>query len=78
VVESCRVGNYLAKPLTVAWRRVLLPARCLTVTTIAGLHHWTSKSLDDLKTAHDVLSCSSWSKKADRSSQRIAMNAAPA
>jgi hypothetical protein len=33
------VTPYLAKPLTVAWRSVLLAARCFTLTTSAGLHH---------------------------------------
>ena len=35
-------GNLVAKPLTAAWRSVLLPARCFTSTTSFGWHHFTS------------------------------------
>jgi hypothetical protein len=47
---------YRSKPLTVAWRSSLLPAKCFTSTVIFGWHHLTSISRDDLNAAHAVAS----------------------
>ena len=44
-----------ANPLTVAWRRVLLAARCFTRTLSLGWHHLTSVSRDDLNASQDVV-----------------------
>ena len=46
-------SHYLAKPLTVAWRRNLLPAKCLTSTVSFGSHHLTSFDLELLKEAQE-------------------------
>src|SRR5690242_18383123 len=48
--------SYCAKALTVAWRSVLLPARCFTRTVSLGWHHLTSVSREDLNAAHDMVS----------------------
>jgi hypothetical protein len=40
---------YCAKALTVAWRSVLLPARCFTRTISLGWHHLTSVSREDAR-----------------------------
>jgi hypothetical protein len=40
--------------LSVAWRSVLLPARCFTRTISLGSHHLTSVDREDLKAVQDV------------------------
>ena len=67
-----------AKPLTVAWRSNLLPAKCFTSTTSFGWHHLASVSRDDLNAARGVARRSSSAKNRVRSSPLRAMNAAPA
>src|SRR6478735_1573157 len=54
IIRAGVAPNYRAKLLTVAWRSVLLPARCLTSTIRRGWHHLTSVSRDDLNAAQDV------------------------
>ena len=54
--------------LTVAWRSVLLPARCFTSTVSFGWHHLTSVSRDNLTAAHDVARRSSSAENRVRSS----------
>jgi hypothetical protein len=52
---------YRTKPLTVAWRTILLPARCFTSTVSLGWHHLTSR--EPLNAAQDVARRSSSEKK---------------
>ena len=45
-----------------AWRSVLLPARCFTRTVSLGWHHLTSIIREDLNAAQDVVRRSSSAK----------------
>ena len=69
---------YRANALTVAWRSVLLPARCFTRTISLGSHHLASVSRVDLNAAQDVVRRSSTAKNCVCSSSLRAINAAPA
>jgi hypothetical protein len=54
----CYLGHYCTKPFTVAWRSVLVPARCFTRTISLGWHHLASVSREDSsgKTTQRVVS----------------------
>ena len=56
------------KPLTVAWRRSLLPAKCFTTAVSFGWHHLASVMRDDLNAARGVARRSSSAKNQARSS----------
>ena len=47
-------SHYLVNPLTVAWRRNLLPAKYFTSTVSLGSHHLTSTPRELLKAVQDV------------------------
>src|SRR5262245_20829433 len=82
-LEELEVGAgadmlYCPKPFTVAWRSVLLPARCFTRTISLGSHHLTSLNRDDLNASQDVARRSTSAINSVRASSLRSMNAAPA
>jgi hypothetical protein len=39
LLRNADEASYLPNPLTVAWRSILLPAKCFTSTVSFGWHH---------------------------------------
>src|SRR5262249_28914013 len=70
--------TYRTSPFTVAWRTVLLPARCFTSTVSFGSHQLVLDCRSDLNAAHAPVKRSTSARNSLRSSPPRAMNAQPA